>query len=53
MCEIFVNKSNYCACRHFFFIVIIIIITFVIVFRRFLTIFINKKLFFNIKEYIN
>ena len=35
------------------FIVIVIVVIFAIIFRRFLTIFINKKLLFNIKEYIN
>ena len=35
------------------FIIVIIVIIFVITFRYLLTIFINKKLLFNIKEYIN
>ena len=60
MCEGFINKNNYRAYYRFFFIVtlvifivIIIIIIFIIAFRHLLTIFINKKLFFNMREYIN
>ena len=57
----FINRNNYYACRRFFFIVIIfvvsvvvvIIIIFIFIFYRLLTIFINKRLLFNIKEYIN
>ena len=36
-----------------FVISIVVVNVFVIIFRRFLTIFINKKLFFNIKKYIS